>query len=65
MKNSKEKLVCWYDGTGYRARLRGGSGVVFGDTENIVLARANSWRFDHVKSSQNNRTKDHTYDASI
>ncbi len=64
MTNRSEKFTLCHDGTVWRCRLRGGSGVVFADTEAIALSRAESWTFAHKKERKNNQSGVHSYDAS-
>lgn len=66
--SESNKWQLGHDGKLYWARLSGGSGVVFGDTEQLVMSRARFSKFAHTqKVGSNNNTwrgsKDYDLDA--
>jgi hypothetical protein len=43
----QEKFAIAFDGIVFKAWLPGGSGVVFAETEEVALDRAERWSFNH------------------
>ncbi|HLX83159.1 MAG TPA: hypothetical protein VKR59_04645 [Terriglobales bacterium] len=62
VKQRREQFVTAFDGRIWTARKKGGKGTVFAESEDLALARAQTWAFGHRIVLENNKSGTHSYD---